>query len=125
MNKILLVEDDYYLGIILNDQLELHGFEVKLLRLPSETVENLQEDTFDLVIMDKLLSGIDGTQVCESIRSTEDVSKTPILMMSGMDGAREVCIAAGATNFIAKPFEIDNFLKSIEATLNMAKDHQN
>ena len=123
MNKILLVEDDYYLGIILNDQLELHGFEVKLLRLPSKTVENLQEDTFDLVIMDKLLSGIDGTQVCESIRSTEGVSNTPILMMSGMDGARELCIAAGATNFIAKPFEIDNFLKSIEATLNMAKDN--
>lgn len=125
MYKVLLVEDDYYLGIILNDQLELHGFEVKLLRLPGKTVENLQEDSFDIVIMDKLLSGIDGTEVCEMIRNTEGVSNTPILMMSGMDGAREVCIAAGATNFIAKPFEVDNFLKSIEATLDMAKDLQN
>ena len=124
MNKILLVEDDYYLGIILNDQLEMHGFEVKLLRLPSQTVENLQEEAFDLVIMDKLLSGIDGTQVCESIRETVGISNTPILMMSGMDGAKEVCIAAGATNFIAKPFEVENFLKSIEATLDMAKDHK-
>jgi len=42
MNKILLVEDDYHLGIILNDQLEMNGYEVKLLRLPKKTVENLQ-----------------------------------------------------------------------------------
>ncbi len=122
MNKILLVEDDHYLGIILNDQLELHGFEVNLLRIPGKAVENLQNDNFDLVIMDKLLSGVDGTQVCKSIRETDSVSNTPILMMSGMDGAREVCLAAGATNFIAKPFEIDGFLKSIEDTLELAKD---
>lgn len=121
MNKILLVEDDYYLGIILNDQLELYGYDVSLLRLPGKTVENLQEEKFDLVIMDKLLSGIDGTQVCEEIRKTEGISDTPILMMSGMDGAREICIAAGATNFIAKPFEVDSLLKNIEATIDKTK----
>lgn len=122
MSKILLIEDDHYLGIILNDQLELHGYEVNLLRFPGKAVEHLQEETFDLVIMDKLLSGVDGTQVCNSIRSTEGVSNTPILMMSGMDGAREVCIAAGATNFIAKPFEVEGLLKSISKTLEMAED---
>ena len=124
MHKILLVEDDYYLGLILNDQLEMNGYDVTLLRLPNETVENLQEDKFDLVIMDKLLSGIDGTQVCEAIRNTEGISNTPILMMSGLDGAREICIAAGANNFIAKPFEVDSFLKSIEETIEEAKNHQ-
>ncbi len=124
MTKILLVEDDYHLGIILNDQLELNGYEVRLLRLPKETTENLQEDKFDLVIMDKLLSGVDGTQICAEIRNTEGISKTPILMMSGYDGAKEVCIGAGATNFIAKPFDVENFLKSIEATIAMAGNFQ-
>lgn len=124
MKRILLVEDDHYLGIILNDQLELHGYEVKLLRLPSRTVDTLREEKFDLIIMDKLLSGVDGTDVCTLIRDTEDVSKTPILMMSGLDGAREICLAAGANNFIAKPFEVENFLKSIEATLQMTKNLQ-
>lgn len=122
MNKILLVEDDHYLGIILNDQLELHGYDVNLLRFPNQAVEYLQNENFDLVIMDKLLSGVDGTQVCQSIRNTEGISNTPILMMSGFDGAREMCLSAGATNFIAKPFEIDGFLQSIEATIDMAKD---
>jgi|SRR5690606_18239953 len=124
MNKILLVEDDHYLGIILNDQLELHGFEVNLLRIPGKAVENLQEDNFDLVIMDKLLNGVDGTDVCKSIRNTKGISNTPILMMSGFDGAREMCLAAGATNFIAKPFEVEGFLQSIEVTINKARDLQ-
>lgn len=124
MNKILLVEDDYYLGLILNDQLEMNGYEVSLLRSPSKTVENLLEGNFDLVIMDKLLSGTDGTQLCAEIRNTEGISQTPVLMMSGMDGAREICIAAGANNFIAKPFEVDAFLKSIEKTIAKTGDFQ-
>lgn len=118
MNKILLVEDDFTLGSILKDQLEVNGYEVSLLRLPRETVEKLLEGEFDLVIMDKLLKGIDGTQICAEIRNTEQISDIPILMMSGFDGAGEICIEAGANNFIAKPFEVDSFLKSIEATLN-------
>ncbi|MGB8706103.1 MAG: response regulator [Gillisia sp.] len=122
MAKILLVEDDYYLGLIINDQLEMNGYEVSLLRLPSQTVENLQEDDFDLVIMDKLLSGVDGTEVCAQIRKTEGISNIPILMMSGLDGAREICLTAGANNFIAKPFEVQGLLESIETTLASAKE---
>lgn len=124
MNKILLVEDDYHLGIILNDQLEMNGYEVNLLRSPKKAAEILQEEKFDLVIMDKLLSGVDGTEICTEIRNTPSISETPILMMSGYDGANRICFAAGATNFIAKPFEMHNFLKSIEATLNMPKNFQ-
>ncbi len=122
MNKILLVEDDYHLGIILNDQLEMNGYEVSLLRLPKEATERLQEDDFDLVIMDKLLNGVDGTHICSEIKKTDSIANTPILMMSGLDGARQICIAAGADNFIAKPFEVDSFLESIEATIDKAKE---
>lgn len=118
MSKILLVEDDYHLGIILNDQLEMNGYDVTLLRLPNNTVKNLREQKFDLVIMDKLLSGVDGTDICAEIRNTEDVADVPILMMSGLDGAKPICIAAGANNFIAKPFEVKPLLESIKATIN-------
>lgn len=124
MKKILLVEDDPGLGEVLNDQLEMNGYEVSLLRIPRNTVDDLLKDNFDLVIMDKLLNGIDGTQICKKIRITEGISKVPILMMSGFDGAREICIAAGANDFIAKPFDLDSFLESIEATIDKAKNLQ-
>ena len=124
MTKILLVEDDHHLGQIISDQLEMHGYEVKLLRFPRKTVENLLEEKFDLAILDKLLSGIDGTDICAEIRNTETISNTPILMMSGLDGAGEICVAAGANNFIPKPFEVDDLLKSIETTLEKSKNLQ-
>lgn len=118
MKRILLVEDDYNLGNILRDQLEMNQYEVNLLRQPNETVESIRNGQYDLVIMDKLLSGIDGTEICAMIRNTEDISTVPILMMSGYDGAGDVCLAAGATNFIAKPFAVDTFLQSIKAAMN-------
>lgn len=117
MNKILLVEDDYHLGLILKDQLEYSGYEVTLLRQPKETVSTLSEQSYNLVITDKLLNGIDGTLICAAIRNSENFSEIPILMMSGMDGAKTECIAAGANDFIAKPFELDSFLESIEKTI--------
>lgn len=121
MSKILLVEDDYHLGLILKDQLEMNGHEVSLVRLPRTTIENLLDDKFDLVILDKLLKEIDGTEICAEIRNTDSISKIPILMMSGLDGSEEICIAAGANNFIPKPFEVDAFLNSIHSTMEMAK----
>ena len=122
MRKILLIEDDHHLGIILKDQLEMNGYEVRLLRAPRETVEILKEEKFDLVIMDKLLSGVDGTEICSQIRSTEGTSDVPVLMMSGLDGAKPICIAAGANDFIAKPFEVNSLLQSIAATIDKAKN---
>lgn len=122
MNKILLVEDDYTLGSILKDQLEVNGYEVSHLMFPKKTINNLLEEKFDLVILDKLLSGIDGTDICTEIRNTNDISDIPILMMSGFDGADKDCTDAGANNFIAKPFEVESFLKSIAETLGKEKD---
>lgn len=119
MNKILLVEDDLNLGLMISELLELKGYEVSLLRIADKTVKNLMEESFDLVLMDKLLSGMDGTDICTEIRKTETISHTPILMMSALDGAKGTCIAAGATDFIAKPFDISDLLAKVEDIINV------
>ena len=121
MTKILLIEDDYHLGQILKDQLEYSGYYVNLVRQPKDFVKKLTEDQYDLVITDKLLNGIDGTLICAAIRSTQEIADIPILMMSGMDGARKECLAAGANNFLSKPFELDGLLDSINETLRAVR----
>lgn len=121
MNKILLVEDDDSLGLMISKLLELSGYEVRLLITPDKTVTNLQEEKFDLVLMDKLLCGIDGTDICVKIRNTDTISAIPILMMSALDGAKEICIQAGATNFINKPFDIKDLLSCIKSTISNTK----
>ncbi len=121
MDRILLVEDDHNLGLMICELLELNGYEVRLLRMPDKTVKNLLEDKFDLLLMDKLLSGVDGTDICAKIRKTDTISNTPILMMSALDGARKNCIEAGATNFINKPFEIKDLLTCVKDTISNGK----
>ena len=121
MSKILLVEDDFTLGAILKDHLEMRGYEALHLSVPSQTIDKLVENEYDLVVLDKLLKGVDGTELCKEIRKTIPILEIPILMMSGWDGAENECLDAGANNFIAKPFEVEGFLKSIEATLEPKK----
>ncbi|CAN5204906.1 hypothetical protein BH23BAC2_BH23BAC2_20680 [soil metagenome] len=121
MDKILLVEDDHNLGLMICELLEINGYEVRLLRMPDKTVTNLLEEKFDLVLMDKLLSGVDGTDICAKIRKTDTISDTPILMMSALDGARKNCIEAGATSFIDKPFEIKDLLVCVKDTIGKGK----
>lgn len=122
MKKILLVEDDYNLGLMISDLLELDGYEVRLLRMADKTVRNLLEENFDLVLMDKLLSGMDGAEICAEIRKTDIISHIPILMMSALDGARKNCLEAGANDFIDKPFEIMDLLVRVKETISNRKD---
>lgn len=121
MKKVLLIEDDPNLGLMIQDLLELNGYDVKLLRRPDETLHTLQQENFDLLIMDKLLNGIDGTRICAEIRKTKGISTIPILMMSALDGARQVCIEAGATDFIYKPFDIKDLLSIVMDTMKKEK----
>ena len=114
MSKILIVEDDHNLGLMIQDILQFKGHEVILSKKPEETNENILNNQVDLVLLDKLISGVDGTDVCSGIRNTETVAKTPVLMMSALNNARSICLEAGATDFISKPFEMDELLAKVE-----------
>lgn len=117
MNKILIVEDDHNLGIMIQDMLGFSGYDVMLSRKPEQTAENIIEHDVKLVLLDKLISGVDGTDVCATIRKTNAISKTPVLMMSALSNAREVCMKAGASEFISKPFDMDELISKIELLL--------
>lgn len=118
MDKILIVEDDHNLGIMLQDMLELSGYETMLSRRPEDTINNITEYNIDLVLLDKLILGIDGTDVCAGIRKANSVSKTKVLMMSALSNSKEICLEAGASDFIYKPFEMPELLSKIDQLLN-------
>lgn len=123
MAKILIVEDDHNLGMMIHDILQMADYEVLLSKEPRETSENIVKHGIQLVLMDKLMSGIDGTDVCKAIRNNLDISRTPVLMMSALNDAREVCIEAGATDFIYKPFELNDLLSKVKEVLKHTKPH--
>ncbi|MGB3776701.1 MAG: response regulator, partial [Leeuwenhoekiella sp.] len=117
MSKILLIEDDHNLGLMVKDILEFSSHEVNLLRSPDNAIEILLNDKYDLIVLDKLLSGVDGTAVCSKIRQTNDISHLPILMMSALNDSEEICLQAGATDFIYKPFDIKSFAEHVDKNL--------
>ena len=121
MSKILIVEDDYNLGLMINDILEFKGYDIILSRKPEDTIKDIIENNIDLVLLDKLIWGVDGTDVCAEIRSNIATSKKPVLMMSALNDSRTICLKAGATDFIYKPFDMIIFQNKVQELLKKAE----
>ncbi len=117
MATILIVEDDHNLGLMIKDILEFKGYEIILSRKPENTTQDIIQHNIDLILLDKLISGVDGTDVCAEIRNNKATSNKPVLMMSALNNAREICLKAGATDFIYKPFDMKDFYGKVEKLL--------
>lgn len=115
--KILVVDDDSAIGEMLQMLLEMNGYEVMVSEEPGKTEENILAHGTDLVLLDMLISGVNGTDVCARLRSDETLEQVSILMMSALHDAGKRCKAAGADDFIAKPFEMDELLQKINRCL--------
>ena len=117
--KILIIDDDSGIGEMLNLLLEYNGYEVFVSEKPDEAEELILNKKIDLLILDMLISGVNGTDVCKRLRANEnaDISGIPILMMSALHDAVSECKKAGANDFIAKPFEMDQLMNRIQRLL--------
>lgn len=115
--KILIVDDDSGIGEMLKTLLEFSGYEVIVTENPHHTIELVQRDGFDLVILDMLISGVDGTDICQQLKQHDQTMEVPVLMMSALHEAKLKCMGAGANDFIAKPFEMDELLGKISKVL--------
>lgn len=116
-NKILVVDDDSGIGEMLKTLLEFYGYEVTVTEVPDKAVQLILEKEIDLVMLDMLISGVDGTDVCARLRANEKTANIPILMMSALHNAGEKCKKAGADEFIAKPFEMEDLIARIKEVL--------
>lgn len=115
--KILVVDDDSGIGEMLKTLLEYYNFKVTVTPRPEETERLIVEKNIDLVLLDMLISGVNGTDVCARLRKNEETKDTPVLMMSALHDAGKKCREAGANDFIAKPFEMEDLIARINEVL--------
>jgi CheY-like chemotaxis protein len=110
MPTILIVDDDP--GILEAAQIVLEdaGFNVIPKANGRETIDTLLNNQIDLVLLDVLLSGIDGRDIARSIKDHPQVSHTPIVLMSAHLDAQSDTKSVGAEAFLAKPFNIDDLI---------------
>ncbi|WP_300437567.1 response regulator [Christiangramia sp.] len=121
MAKILIVDDDQTIGFMLRDILEFNDHTVIVSQQPRKTKENILEHDIELILLDKLISGVDGTDVCAELKQDEKVAHVPVLMMSALHNVGDICRSAGAVDFIAKPFDMETLNTKVSTIL---KEHK-
>ena len=116
MSKILIVEDEESIAELEKDYLELSGFEVEIENDGAEGLKKALSEEFDLFILDLMLPGVDGFEICRKVR---EVKNTPIIMVSAkkedIDKIRG--LGLGADDYITKPFGSPELLARIRAAL--------
>ena len=121
---ILVLDDDPDICIMIKMVLDYYGYDA----MDAENEENarkiISSNHVDLLIMDMLLSGVDGTDICRQLKQDKETSSIPILMFSAHPTAKETCLAAGADDFISKPFEMNDMMDKISFFLERKKISQ-
>jgi DNA-binding response OmpR family regulator len=119
MKKILVVEDEKHLADGLRFNLEAEGFAVEVAADGAAALEILSsaDAEFDAIILDVMLPEKDGFEVAETLRGAEDF--TPILMLTALGHPEDVLrgFAAGADDYLPKPFELNIFLARLNGLL--------
>ena len=114
MSKILIIEDEVAIADLEKDYLELSGFDVKIENRGDKGLQTALREDFDLIILDLMLPGIDGFEVCKRIREDKNV---PILMVSAkkddIDKIRG--LGLGADDYITKPFSPSELVARVKA----------
>jgi len=120
-SQILLVEDEPGLVLTLGDRLRSEGYLVEALYDGTEVVERVSRDHFGLIILDVMLPGRSGFDVCEELR--ERGFSTPILMLTarGQMDDKVKGLKIGADDYLTKPFEMPELLARVEALLRRGK----
>ena len=111
--KILVIDDDPDIGLMMKMMLVYKGYMVTLIDNAGQVEETLRKNNVDLIFMDMLLSGVNGVDVCTSIKGNSDYAGIPLIMMSAHPDAKKICLSAGADDFISKPFETGDLLSKM------------
>jgi two-component system response regulator MprA len=117
---ILVVDDDPALRKALQRVLASHGFEVEVAGDGDEALAHLRARAFDAVVLDVMMPGLDGIEVCERLRSEGD--QLPVLMLTARDAVRDrvVGLEAGADDYLVKPFANEELVARVRALLRRA-----
>lgn len=124
-NKILLVEDDPDIADLVNIHLSDLGFDLDHASNGKTGLELALNHTYTLIILDLMLPGLDGIDICKKIRSQD--SQTPIIMLTARSEEldRVLGLELGADDYITKPFGIRELIARIKAVLRRIKVDQN
>ena len=123
---ILVVEDEEPLGLLLRYNLESEGYKVDIAMRGDDAELMLREQVPDLVLLDWMLPGLSGIELCRRIRQRPETQSLPIILLTarGEESERVRGLATGADDYIVKPFSVPELLARVRALLRRASPNR-
>ncbi len=120
--QILIVEDEEALTLLLRYNLEAEGYEVETVARGDEADVRLKERMPDMVILDWMLPGLSGIELCRRLRTRPETRQLPIIMLTarGEESERVRGLSTGADDYIVKPFSVPELSARVRALLRRA-----
>lgn len=121
--NILIIEDEEALTLLLRYNLESEGYAVDAVARGDEAETRLRETVPDLVILDWMLPGLSGIELCRRLRTRAETERLPVIMLTarGDETERVRGLATGADDYVVKPFSVPELLARVRALLRRAK----
>lgn len=121
--QILIVEDEEPLSLLLRYNLEADGYDVETVARGDDADMWLREKVPDLVVLDWMLPGLSGIELCRRLRARQDTKALPIIMLTarGEESERVRGLATGADDYVVKPFSVPELLARVRALLRRSK----
>jgi two-component system phosphate regulon response regulator PhoB len=121
--RITVAEDEEALSVLLRYNLEAEGYEVETVLRGDEAELRLSERVPDLLILDWMLPGLSGIELCRRLRARTETSRLPILMLTARSEENERVrgLATGADDYVVKPFSTPELMARVKAMLRRAK----
>ncbi len=121
--RVLVVEDEASLALLLSYNLEAEGYQVERAERGDEAELKLAENPPDLVILDWMLPGVSGLEICRRLRAREATKTLPVIMLTarGDEGERVRGLSVGADDYVVKPFSVPELMARVRALLRRSK----
>lgn len=117
MNHILIIEDNEDLLHLMEEVLTNEGYQVTALVYCDDIIETVMDCQPDLVLLDFMLHGINGGELCHQIKTNPVTQALPVIIISGYPRVLESLGDYGSNNFMAKPFSMPQLIRTIDANL--------
>ena len=121
MKKILIVEDEEKLSRVIQLELQYENYETKIANNGKEALRYMEEQTWDLVLLDIMIPELSGLEVLRRVRRTDTI--TPIILLTARDEVHDKVsgLDLGANDYVTKPFQIEELLARVRVHLRNSK----
>jgi len=117
--KILIIDDEFPMRYLIEHQLRRQGFEVVLAKDGPSGIKAAHMHQPDIIVLDAMMPGMDGFEVCAQVRSEPEITEIPIIFLTALETKeyKSRAYALGADDYLTKPFQADELIAHISAIL--------